>query len=84
MDIFESVVAPRLVLILGVVNIVSGLAIFFTYCCIPGMNIGARLMKYAAYRRFYQFHCYIWWLFWGSVMVHAIFAIGFYGVPSLS
>ncbi|MEE8582883.1 MAG: hypothetical protein V3S61_03305 [Dehalococcoidales bacterium] len=24
------------------------------------------------------------WLFWGSVMVHAIFVVGFYGVPSLS
>ncbi len=59
MDIFKSVVVPRLVFILGVVNIVSRLAIFFTCRCIPGLNIGAWLMKYAAYQRFYQFRCYI-------------------------
>ncbi len=35
MDIFESVVAPRLVFILGVVNIVSGLAIFFPAAASP-------------------------------------------------
>ncbi len=38
-------------------------------------------MKYPFYRRIYGFHCYIWWVFWGSVMVHAVFAIGSIGFP---
>jgi hypothetical protein len=50
--------------------------------CIPGMGFGRRLMKYPAYQKFFKFHCYLWWIFWPSVIVHAIFAIGLFGIPS--
>jgi hypothetical protein len=38
-------------------------------------------MQHKAYQRFYRYHCYYWWLFWASVVAHAIFAIQRVGVP---
>lgn len=81
MDIFTSEVAPRIIFTLGIINIVTVTLIFLSCRCIPGLTIAGKLMKYPAYKRFYKYHCYIWWVFWPSVVVHAIFGIGYLGVP---
>jgi hypothetical protein len=81
MDIFQSLAAARLIFILGVLNLVLGVAVFFTCRCLPGSRIGARLTRYGAYRRLFKGHCYMWWAFWPSVIVHSVFAIGFLGWP---
>ena len=82
MDIFHSIFAARLIFILGIVNLVTGFLILMSCRCIPGMGFGRRLMKYPSYQKFFKFHCYLWWIFWPSVTVHAIFAIGLFGIPS--
>ena len=38
-------------------------------------------MKYSAYKRFYKYHCYIWWVLLPSVVIHAGLALAFFGVP---
>jgi len=81
MEIFQSIVSARLIFVLGIVNLVFGILVFFSCRCLGGSIIGNRLMKYAAFKRFYRYHCYIWWVLWVSVVVHAVFAIGFMGVP---
>ncbi|MDP2931811.1 MAG: hypothetical protein Q8O05_04845 [Chloroflexota bacterium] len=81
MSIFQPVLVTRVVFILGMVNLVTVLSIFLSCRCIPGMKVAGKLMKYPAYRRFCKYHCYIWWVFWPSVVVHAIFAISLIGVP---
>jgi hypothetical protein len=81
MDFFQSLAVARTIFILGVFNLVAGLLIFFSCRCLPGSVIGDRLMKYGVYKRYYRFHCYIWWVFWPSVMVHAFFALMFFGWP---
>lgn len=85
MSIFQSAVALRVVFALGILNVVSGLLVFLTCRCTPGARIVTRitgnLMEYSFYRRVFGYHCYIWWVFWVSVMVHAVFAIGVVGVP---
>ena len=80
MDIFQSI-APRLIFILGIINLVAGTLIFLSCRCIPGLKIGGKLMKYRAYQRFYRYHCHIWKVFWASVFVHAIFGIAYLGIP---
>ena len=67
--------------ILGIVNLITGFLIFFSCRCLPGFKIGARLMKYRWYQHFYKFHCYIWMVFWVSVITHAILAIIYIGKP---
>ncbi len=81
MDIFQSVLAARLILILGIINLASISLIFLSCRCIPGWKLTRRLTKYRAYKRFFQYHCYIWWVFWPSVIVHAVFAVGVAGIP---
>jgi hypothetical protein len=62
--------------------LLTGALIFLSCRCIPGLRIVGNLMQYPAYKRFYRYHCYIWWVFWTSVIVHAIFGIVTIGVPS--
>ena len=82
MNIFDPLVAIRLIFILGSVNLVTGLLIFLSCRCLPGSKIGGWLMKHQPYQRFYRYHCYIWRVFWASVMIHAILAIIFIGWPA--
>ena len=81
MNIFDPSLATRLIVILGIINLVTGLLIFFSCRCLPGAPLGARLMKYHPYQRFYKYHCYLWRVFWPSVMIHATLAIITVGWP---
>jgi hypothetical protein len=81
MDVFHSLAAARLIFILGVVNLVTGLLVYFSCRCLPGSRIGLRLMRFGPYRSYYRYHCFVWAVFWPSVVVHAFFAIMFYGWP---
>jgi hypothetical protein len=81
MDFFNSLAAARTIYVLGIVNLASGLLIFFTCRCLPGSRIGSRFMSYGPYKLLFRNHCYIWLVFWLSVIVHAVFALKFYGWP---
>jgi len=79
--VFQTELAPRIVFILGIINLVSGLFVFFTCRCLPGWKIGEKLMQKPCYQKIFKWHCFVWWVFWISVIVHAVFAIGFYSIP---
>jgi len=82
MDIFQSIVAVKLIFVLGIVNLVLGALVVATCRCVPmSAFVGRRLMRYPGYQRLYRLHCYLWPALWLSVAVHAIFAIGFLGNP---
>jgi hypothetical protein len=78
----STLTAMRVLFSLGIVNLVSALLVSFTCRCAGGSWLGKYLMKYRWYQGFYKLHCYIWWIFWASVVVHAIFAIIYLGWPS--
>jgi len=78
---FHSIIVARLIFILAIVNLITGAAIFFSCRCIPGSRIMGRMMKFPAYQRFYKYHCYIWRAFWPSVLIHALLAVAFFGIP---
>lgn len=80
MQIFHTV-APRVVFILGIVNLLTGLSIYFTCRCIPVGKMGKQLMQKEWYKNFYKYHCVIWKIFWPSVIIHAILAIITFGFP---
>ena len=81
MSIFDLLLTTRLIVVLGIINLVTGALIFFSCRCLPGSRLGNKLMKYQKYQRFYKYHCYIWRVFWPSVMIHAILALIFFGWP---
>ncbi len=74
-------IAMRVLFSLGMVNLVTGLLVFFTCRCLPGFQWAKFLMKYRWYQRIFKLHCYFWWIFWASVITHAIFAIIYVGWP---
>ena len=78
---FSAVVNSRIIFVLGITNLLSGLFVFFTCRCLPGWKLTRPLMQHAWYQRVFKWHCTIWWIFWVSVIVHAIYAIGLYGAP---
>ncbi len=81
MDVFQSIIGVRIIFVFGIINLVAGVLVLLTCRCIPGLKITGNLMQYKWYKSFYKYHCYIWWAFLVSVTVHAVFAIGFIGVP---
>lgn len=76
-----ALIAPKIIFTLGVVNLLSGFAIFFSCRCVGSANIGKRLMQKGWYKSFYKHHCVIWRIFWPSVIIHATLAIIFFGIP---
>jgi len=81
MSIFHSILAARLILILGIINFVTGFLLLFTCRVIPAFKLTKGLMQHAFYKSFYRYHVYLWWIFWVSVILHVIFAINFLGWP---
>jgi hypothetical protein len=77
----SSLAATRIIFILGIVNLVAGLAIFFSCRCLPGSKIAKGLMKHRWYQSYFKLHCYIWRVFWVSVVVHAVLVIAYIGMP---
>jgi hypothetical protein len=81
MDFFQSVLAARLIFVLGIINLISGVLVLITCRCIPAFRITGKLMQNRFYSRIYKYHCPIWWVFWVSVIVHSVFAVALYGSP---
>lgn len=81
MGIFQSIAVAKLIFSFGIINLIAGALIFFSCRCVSGNRLIGKLMKYPSYQRFFRYHCYIWWVLLASVIVHAVLAIGFFGVP---
>ena len=81
MDFFQSISAARIIFILAIVNLLSGALILLSCRCIPGLKISGNLMRIMVYQRFFHYHCYIWQVFWPSVLVHAVLALTLIGIP---
>ncbi len=82
MSVFHSLIAARVVVILGIVNALTALGLFASCRCLMGSRIGAGLTKYRVYRRLCKYHCRIWKAFWPSVVVHAFLAVMLLGWPA--
>ncbi len=85
MDITPPAFTIQILFFLGIVNLVTLLLIYATCRCIPGSvisRITGNLMQYAAYKSFFRYHCYLWWVLWTSVIIHATLGVWLLGVSS--
>jgi len=71
----------KLIFLLGIINILSIVLVFFSCRCLMGKRLGNWLQKYPKYLKFYQKHCYFWWLFVISVFFHTLLAFLIFGSP---
>ena len=77
----SSSVVLRLVAGLGIFQGLVGILIVSSCRCTGGTPFGARLLKIRAFKKFYRYHCYLWWPFWISVALHAVLAVYLTGFP---
>jgi len=52
MDFIHTVAVSRTIFILAIANLATGVLIFLSCRCIPGLTWGVRLMQYNWYKRF--------------------------------
>lgn len=71
----------KLVFILGITNILSILLVFFSCRCLIGIKFVNKMWQYEWYKKFYNKHCYYWWVFIISVLLHTIIAFVIFGNP---
>ncbi len=76
-----QLIAPKAIFVLGIINLVTGIMVFLTCRCPAGSKRLAKLRQYPLYQSLFSYHCYIWWVFWVSVIIHAIVAIILVGSP---
>lgn len=81
MNIFQTAAAAQLVFVLGIVNLTFVALILFTCRCLPTWKPTKGIMKLKWFQRVYKYHCYLWWILIPSVIIHATFALGLYGIP---
>jgi hypothetical protein len=74
-------VTQKIIVSLGILNVLTAAALYFTCRCVPAARFGKELMKHHWYQRFARFHCYLWWVLGASVVVHGTLAIIYFGWP---
>ena len=81
MDAFRTVEALRVVFITGLTNLLFGFVIFTSCRWVPVARLTKVVMQSKFFQKIYKYHAFIWWVFWVSVAVHTVFAIGYIGFP---
>jgi hypothetical protein len=81
MVLLDPSIYAKLTFILGATNIVGLILVFFSCRCLVSAGFISRMLERGWYRKFYNLHCYFWWLFIISVVLHAIIALSAYGIP---
>lgn len=71
----------KLVYVLGITNLLGLFLVFFSCRCLMGPRLAKFMLKIPSYQKFYQTHCWWWYLFFISVAAHALLAISVYGSP---
>lgn len=77
----EPLLGYKLTFILGIINIISLLLIIFSCKCLVGIKFLKRMWKYKIYQKYCRLHCYYWWIFLISVILHTIIALITFGIP---
>ncbi len=71
----------RIVFITAMINIAAILLILSSCRCINTWKLNSGLTKIPGFKRFFKWHCYLWYIFIPSVIIHAIFALILMGIP---
>ena len=71
----------QLVYIMGITNIVFMVLTLFSCRCRGFGAVSEYLLPEKIYRKFYRAHCFYWWGFIISVMLHTFFAFTYLGNP---
>ncbi len=71
----------KILFLAGITNILFLLLTFFSCRCLMGPKITRWLAQQKWFRKFYGWHCFMWWGFFISVIIHTILAFYLFGSP---
>jgi len=77
----KMVLALKILFIFGLTNILFLLLLAFSCRCIGLHKITSKFLTYEKYRKFYNLHCYYWYGFFISVIIHTSLAFYLFGWP---
>ncbi len=72
----------QLLFLLGISNLTFLFLVFFSCRCVMGRQMFEILWKNQWYQKYYfPAHCYYWWGFFLSVLLHTLVALSLFGNP---
>jgi hypothetical protein len=77
--VISDAILLRILFFAGITNILFILMTFFSCRCMAGKKITEKLFRHFWYKKFYSNHCYYWWLFYISVIIHTSIAFYLFG-----
>jgi len=69
----------KMLFLAGMANIVFFVLIFLSCRCMGGAKISERLFQDKRFQWFYRKHCFFWWGFIASVLIHTVLAFYLFG-----
>lgn len=69
------IIVLRIVFVTAVINLATILLILLSCRCINMWPLTSFLTKYPWFKRFFKWHCYVWYVLLPSVLIHAVFAL---------
>jgi hypothetical protein len=78
---FSAIVEARIVFITAIINLAAIALILLSCRCMNTWKLNSALNKQAWYKKFFKWHCYLWFVLSPSVILHAVLAIRLMGVP---
>ena len=79
--LIPAILMLRIVFITAIINIIAVLPILLSCRCINIWKMTSGLNRFPWFKRFFKWHCYFWYIFIPSVIIHAIFALMSMGIP---
>jgi hypothetical protein len=73
--------AIQILFIAGITNIIFLLFVLFSCRCMGIWKFGKNWFNNKKFQKFYSFHCYYWYGFIISVLIHTILAFYLFGWP---
>ncbi|HLC99020.1 MAG TPA: hypothetical protein VJC00_03375 [Candidatus Nanoarchaeia archaeon] len=77
----DTQLGVQILFTLGITNVIFLLLVASSCRCMGMHNLTRRFMNYSWYLKFYNKHCYYWYGFFISVLLHATLAIYLFGIP---
>lgn len=81
MALFKSVEAVRILFLSGLTVLLLSVLLMASCRCIPARGPLAAIRGARWFRGLFSRHCVLWTVFVVILAVHAVFAVGFLGLP---
>ncbi len=81
-SILDPFLSIKVLFLLGITNLLLLFLVFMSCRCLIGTALFNRLMRHEWYKKFFNFHCWFWRIFFVSVLLHVLLAFLLFGIPA--